>query len=180
MAKGGRCKGTQPGEGWQGTEKAAPQDVRRLSLWMGRRERRSAPPLRRRSVEETRLLVLDAEFAVNGRHDALDLTHGEHTAKEGVTRVVAMCRLVEDTAWLVGEGHAVVNAHWQTTTAVALALLLGLLEDAAELDEVATTAQVRCLGEVAVGEDVARTEVYEMGAVGKLTSHGNDIVVFAG
>ena len=50
----------------------------------------TSSPLRRESIEETGLLVLDDEFAVNGGHDALNLTHGEHAAQEGVARVVTM------------------------------------------------------------------------------------------
>ena len=58
-----------------------------------------------------------------------------------------MTRLVHDAARLVGERHAVVNTHGQ--------LRILLFEDAAELNEVGTSAQMAGFGEVAVGEDVA-------------------------
>ena len=72
-----------------------------------------------------------------------------------------------------------INAHWETATRVAFAFLLSLLEDAAKLDEVGTSAKVRCLCEVAVREDMARTEVYEVCAVSKLLSHSNTVVMLA-
>lgn len=136
--------------------------------------------LNKRLVIETWLLVLDAKLAVDSSNDALNLTHSEHAAKECVTRVVAMVALVEHATWLINESHAMIDTHWETTARVALALLLSLLEDAAELDEVATTAQVRSLGEVAIREDVARAEVNEVGAIGKLVGHSHTVVVLAG
>ena len=85
-------------------------------------------------IEESGLFVFDAEFAVDGGEDALNLSEGEHTAQEGITGIMAVGRLVEDAARLVGEGHAVIDTHRQ--------LRILLLEDAAELDEVCTTAEV--------------------------------------
>ena len=82
---------------------------------------------------------------------------------------MAVMGLVHDAAILVGEGHAVIDAHGQ--------LGIFLLKDAAELDEVGTSAQVGGFGEVAVGEDVAGAQVYEVGARSELAGHLHDIVV---
>ena len=106
-------------------------------------------------IVESWLLVLYAKLAVNSCDDALNLTECEHTTEESVAGVVTLVALVEHTTRLVCECHAVVNTHRKTTTAVALSVLLCLLEDAAKLDEVATTAKVRSLCEVSVREDMA-------------------------
>ena len=90
-----------------------------------------------------------------------------------------MIALIEYATWLISEGHTVVYSHWQSTARIALAFLLSLLEDAAKFNEMATTTQVRSLCKVAVREDVARTKVNEMSAVGKLLSHRHTIVVLA-
>ena len=82
---------------------------------------------------------------------------------------MAMTGFIHDAAGLVGEGHAVVNTHGE--------LWVLLLEDAGELDEVGTTAQMRCFGEVAVREDMTGAEVYEMGARSKLLSHLHHVVI---
>ena len=87
---------------------------------------------------------------------------------------------IKHTTWLIGEGHAMIYSHRQSATRIALAFLLCLLEDAAKLYQMATTTQVRSLGEVTVREDVAGTKVNEMGAVGKLLRHGNTVVVLTG
>lgn len=130
-----------------------------------------------RLFEESWLDVLDAQLTIYGSHDALYLTHSEHTAKERVTRVMAVVGLIEHATRLVGEGHTMIHTHRQTTAAVALAILLCLLEDAHELYQIATAAKVRSLGKVAVREDVAAAEVNEMGAVSKLASHRHYVVV---
>lgn len=44
-----------------------------------------------RLVEEAWLLVFDTKLTIDGSHDTLKLTHGEHTAKECVAGIVAMC-----------------------------------------------------------------------------------------
>ena len=93
------------------------------------------------------MFVFDAELAVDGGEDALYLTEGEHTAQKGIAGIVAMRRLVHDATRLVGEGHTMIHTHGQSG--------IFLLEDAAEFNQVGTTAQVRGLGEVAIGEDVA-------------------------
>ena len=41
-------------------------------------------------VEEAGLLVLDAQFAVDGGEDALHLSEGEHASKEGIARVMTV------------------------------------------------------------------------------------------
>ena len=82
---------------------------------------------------------------------------------------MAVARLVHDTARLVGECHTVVHTHGQ--------LWILLLEDATQFDEVGTSAQVAGLGEVAIGEDVTRTQVNEVGARGKLLSQLHHIVI---
>jgi hypothetical protein len=115
------------------------------------------------------LFVFYSKFTVNGGEDALYLSEGEHTSQQGVAGIVAVARLVEDTARLVGKRHTVVNTHGQ--------LWILLLEDTAKLDEVGTSAQMAGLGEVAVGEDVARTQVNEVGARSKLLGQLNDVVV---
>ena len=56
------------------------------------------------------MFVIEAELAIDGGKDALDLAEGEHTTEEGVAGVMAVGRLVEDSARLVGEGHAVIDA----------------------------------------------------------------------
>ena len=88
-----------------------------------------------------------------------------------------MSRLIEHATRLIGEGHTVIDMNWETTTRVAHAFLLGLLEDATELDEVCTTAEVACLSEVAIREDVARAEVNEVGAISELLSECDRIVM---
>ena len=80
-----------------------------------------------------------------------------------------MTGFIHDAAGLVGEGHTMVNTHRE--------LWVLLLEDAGELDKVGTTAQMRCFGEVAIGEDMTGTEVYEMGARRKLLSHLHYVVI---
>ena len=95
-------------------------------------------------IEEAGLLVLDAQLAVYGGDDALHLSKCEHTSEERVACIVAL-RLVAQHC------HSVVNAHWKWF----LAALLFLFKDAGELDDVCTPAQMACLCEVAVGEDVA-------------------------
>ena len=96
------------------------------------------------SVKEAGLLVLNAQFLVNGGEDALHLSKGEHAAEERVTGVVAFGLIAQHR-------HAVVHTHRQT----ACALLLLLLENVSQLYEVSAAAQMACLGEVAVREDVA-------------------------
>ena len=117
------------------------------------------------------MFVGEAQFAVHGGDDALDLAHGEHPAEEGVAGVVPVRGLVHDAAGRVGEGHAVVHAHRQGG--------ILLLEDADELDEVRPAAEVRGLGEVAVREDVAGAQVHEMGAGSELLRQVHDVVVGA-
>ena len=121
------------------------------------------------SIEEAGLLVGDAKLTIDGGKDAFDLTEGEHAAEEGVAGIVAMARLVEDAARLIGERHAMIDAHRQTG--------ILLLEDAGKLDEVGTTAQVAGLGEVTIGEDVAAAEVYEVGARSELAGKIDHVVV---
>lgn len=94
------------------------------------------------SIVESWLLVLDAEFAIDSCDDALYLAHCEHTSEQGVARVVSVVRLIEYASWLIGECHTVVYSHWQSASAIALAVLLCLFEDAAQLDEVATASEV--------------------------------------
>ena len=93
---------------------------------------------------------------------------------------MTMIALIEYATWLIGEGHAVVYSHWQSTTGIALAFLLSLLEDAAKFNEMAATTQVRSLCKVAVREDVARAQMNKVSAVGKLLSHCHTVVVLAG
>ena len=121
------------------------------------------------SIEEAGLLVGDAKLTIDGGKDAFDLTEGEHAAEESVAGIVAMARLVEDAAGLIGERHTMIDTHRQTRVL--------LLEDAGKLDEVGTTAQVAGLGEVAVGEDVAAAEVYEVGARSELAGKIDHVVV---
>ena len=73
-----------------------------------------------------------------------------------VTGIMTVTRLVHDATRLVGKRHAVVHTHRQGG--------ILLFEDAAELDEVGTTAKVRSLGEVAIGEDMARAQMHEVGS----------------
>ena len=124
------------------------------------------------SIEEAGLLVGDAKLTIDGGKDAFDLTEGEHAAEEGVAGIVAMARLIEDAARLIGERHAMIDTHRETG--------ILLLEDAGKLDEVGTTAQVAGLGEVAVGEDVAAAEVYEVGARSELAGKSDHVVVGSG
>jgi hypothetical protein len=102
------------------------------------------------------LFVFNTKLTVYGSQDTLYLTECEHTAEQRVTCIVAMTALIHDAARLVGKGHTVVYAHGQ--------LWILLFEDSAELNQVGTTAQVRGFSKVAIGEDVARTQVNEMGA----------------
>ena len=124
------------------------------------------------SIEEAGLLVGDAKLTIDGGKDAFDLTEGEHTAEESIAGIVAMARLIEDAARLIGERHAMIDTHRETGVL--------LLEDAGKLDEVGTTAQVAGLGEVAVGEDVAAAEVYEVGARSELLGKIDHVVVGSG
>ena len=117
------------------------------------------------------MFVIEAELAIDGGKDALDLAEGEHTTEEGVAGVMAVGRLVEDSARLVGEGHAVIDTHRQ--------LRILLLEDATELDEVCTTAEVGGLCEVAIGEDVAGAQMDEVGARSELAGEIDHVVVGA-
>ena len=120
-------------------------------------------------VKESRLFVFDAEFAVDGGEDALHLSEGEHTAQKRVACIMAVARLVEDAARLVGEGHAVVDAHRQAG--------ILLLEDAGQFDEVGAASQMAGLGEVAVGEDMAGAQVHEMGARSELAGQFHHVVI---
>lgn len=131
-------------------------------------------------IIKSRLLILYAQLIIHGSDDALNLAHGKHAAQEGITGIVAMVALIKHTTWLIGEGHAMIYSHRQSATRIALAFLLCLLEDAAKLYQMATTTQVRSLGEVTVREDVAGTKVNEMGAVGKLLCHSYTVVVLTG
>ena len=84
---------------------------------------------------------------------ALHLGKGEHTAEERIAGIVA--------AGFVAEHRlTVVDAHGQSG--------IGALEDAAKLHKVGTSAKVAGFGEVAIGEDVARAQMDEMGARGIL------------
>ena len=73
---------------------------------------------------------------------------------------MTMTALVHDTTRDIGKCHAVIHAHRQ------FGILL--LEDTAELDEVSTTTQMAGLGEVAIGEDMAGTQMNEVGAGSEL------------
>ena len=90
-----------------------------------------------------------------------------------------MCRLIEHATRLIGEGHTMIDTNWETTARVALAFLLSLLEDAAKLNEICTTAEVAGFGEVAIREDVARTKVNEMGAISELLSECDRVIMLA-
>ena len=79
--------------------------------------------------------------------------------------------LVHNSTRLIGKGHTMIHTHGQSG--------ILLLEDTAQLDQVGTTAQVRGLSKVAIGEDVARTQVNEVCARGKLLSQLNHIVISA-
>ena len=116
-------------------------------------------------VEEAGLFVGNAQLAVDGGDDALDLAHGEHASEQGVAGIMAVTRLVHDATRLIGKGHTVVDAHRQVG--------ILFLEDTAEFDDVGTSTQMAGLGKVAIGENVTRAEVYEMGARGKLLGHLN-------
>ena len=105
-------------------------------------------------VEESGLFVGEAEFAVDGGKNALHLAEGEHPTEKRVAGIVAVARLVEHATRLVGEGHTVIHTHRQ------IGILL--LEDTTELDEVCTSAQMAGFREVAVGEDMAGAQVYEV------------------
>jgi len=129
------------------------------------------------SVIEPWLLVFDAKFSIHGSDDTLNLAHRKHSAEQGVAGIVSVGALIKHTTRLVGEGHAMIDTHRETATRVALAFLLCLLKDAAKFYQVGTATKVGCLREVAVREDVARTEMYEMGAVGKLLRHSHTVVV---
>ena len=131
-------------------------------------------------IIESRLLIIDAEFIIYCCDDTLNLTHGKHAAQEGVTGIVTVIALIKYTTWLICEGHTVVYTHWQTTTGIALAFLLCLLENTAKFNEMAATTQVGSLCEVAVREDVARTQMNEVSAVSKLLSHCHTVVVLTG
>ena len=91
------------------------------------------------SVEEAGLLVLNAELTVNGSEDALHLSEREHTSEERIAGVVAF-RLVAE------HGHAVVHAHRQ--------LRIFFLEDSGQLNDGGTAAEMACLCEIAVREDM--------------------------
>lgn len=91
-------------------------------------------------IEEAWLMEWDVEFAVNSGENALHLPQGEHTSEERVSGVVSLRFVAEHR-------HAVIHTHRE--------LRILLLEDAAELDDVCTTAEVTCLCEVAVREDMA-------------------------
>ena len=64
-------------------------------------------------VEKSGLLVLNAQFAVDSSDDALYLTHGEHTAEQGISGIVSVAGLIHDAARHVGECHTVVDTHRQ-------------------------------------------------------------------
>ena len=109
-----------------------------------------------RLVKETWLLVGNLKFAIDGGKDALHLSHSEHSAEERIAGIVAVVALVHYAARLVGERHAVVYTHGQGW--------ILLFKDAAELDDIGTSAQMAGFREVAVGEDVATAQVNEVGA----------------
>ena len=85
-------------------------------------------------VKESRLLVGNAQLAVDGSKDALHLTEGEHTAQKRVAGIMAVTALIEDAARLVGKRHTVIYTHRQ--------LWVFFLENPAQLDEVGTSAQM--------------------------------------
>ena len=62
-----------------------------------------------------------------------------------------------------------IHTHWQ--------VWILLLEDTSQFDDVGTSAQVACFGEVAVREDMAGTEMNKMRAWSKLASHFHHIVI---
>ena len=80
-----------------------------------------------------------------------------------------MTALVEYTTRLVGKRHSVIHTHRQ--------LRILLLENPTELDEVCASAQMAGLREVAVGEDMARTQVNEVGARSKLLGQFYYIII---
>ena len=91
------------------------------------------------SIKESRLLIFNSQLTVHSGKNALNLSEGEHSAEERVARIVA-------TALVAKHRHTVVNTHWQTWVLA--------LEDASQLYYVGTSAKMRSLGEVAVGEDL--------------------------
>ena len=88
---------------------------------------------------KTWLMIRDAQLPIDSGEDTLYLSHGKHTTQKRVTRIVSVVTLIEYAARLIGEGHTMVHSHRETTTRIALAFLLCLLEDAAKFDEMATT-----------------------------------------
>ena len=106
-------------------------------------------------IKESGLFVFDAEFAVNGGEDTLHLSEGEHTAEKGVAGIVSVAALVENATRLISEGHTVIYTHRQ--------FRILFLEDTTEFDEVCSSAKMAGLREVTVGEDMAGTQVYEVG-----------------
>ena len=82
-----------------------------------------------------------------------------------------MTALVHNATRLIGKGHTMIHTHGQSR--------ILLLEDTAQLNQIGTTAQVRGLSKVAIGEDVARTQVNEVCARGKLLRQLNHIVISA-
>ena len=107
-------------------------------------------------VEKSWLLVFDSQFTIHSGKDTLHLTQCKHTTQQGVAGIVAVARFVHDSTWFVGKCHTVVDTHRQ--------LWIFLLENPTQFNEVGTTIQVTGLREVAIGEDVARAQVYEVGA----------------
>ena len=106
--------------------------------------------------------VWEAEIAVDGGEDALDLSHGEHAAEEGVAGVVTFVSVTQ-------HGHAMVYTHREAW--------IFLFEDADEFYDVRAATEVAGFGEIAVREDMTRTEMDEMGSRSELMSHFHDFVL---
>ena len=107
---------------------------------------------RGRLIEEPRLMILYAELLVDSGNDALYLSQSEHSSEEGVSGIVSLALIAEHC-------HTVIHTHRQQCCfCIALgrqACLLFLLEYLSQLNDVCSSSQVACLGEVAVREDVA-------------------------
>ena len=87
-------------------------------------------------IEESWLLVFNTKFTVNSSKDALYLTECKHATEERITCIIAF-RLVTK------HSHAMIDTHGQVG--------ILFLKDAAEFNDVGTSTQVACLGEVAIG-----------------------------
>lgn len=102
------------------------------------------------------------ELLCDGGEHTLYLSQGKCSSEKAVACIVASVLVAE-------HGFSVIHAHGQRW--------IHALEDATQFRYIGTSTQVAGFREVAIGEDMAGTQVDEVGAGCEFMRHGDDIVV---